>query len=351
MLLAMQIKRKSSTLSWPHTSSNRRKEKRIKTPVDYELIVYGLPNNVLSLPSSFITGTTYRDWTSPLLNQGTSTSTTPILYKAFVIRLPNADSRDRILESAPKLKTLKANSIFGEGGNIEVHIRPLWPPEVHKLFTMAIRSSKNHNYARPIVVKLVVCLRQTSRSPLIPIYSEQELHRILPPPTSRLSNPPTPAHQAIPSDQQPFPPSYFYQPSTYNQTQPYPLQVNQNLPPHSVLETPLDQPLNNHSLNQAIYNPSSQQSSQKSMQLARSSSVPFPHQRFHPPPPSTETLFHSQTPSVLLQSETVQQQTHLINSLLPSTTSAPNSSLPQTAAAPTVPPNGSELHPPTSVST
>ena len=56
-----------------------------------------------------------------------------------------------------------------------------WPSEVHTLFTQAIRASKSHNYAKTIVVNLVVFLRETIRSRTIPIYSEQELCRILPP--------------------------------------------------------------------------------------------------------------------------------------------------------------------------
>ena len=139
-----------------------------------EVFIYGLPLNssltflqaasklvsILSLSSTYASESTLREWTA----------------------------RDRLVESAPALRFLKANDIFGEGGRIPVYIRPLWPPAVHKLFTLAIRSSTQYGFARPTVVNRVVCLRQTFRSPLIPIYSENDLYRILPTAQSRASN-------------------------------------------------------------------------------------------------------------------------------------------------------------------
>ena len=69
-----------------------------------------------------------------------------------------------------------------------MYIRSLWSPAVHKLFTLVIRSSTLHGFARPTVLNRVVCLRQIFRSPLITIYSENELYRILLPAQPRAPN-------------------------------------------------------------------------------------------------------------------------------------------------------------------
>ena len=160
-----------------------------------EVVIFGLPVNSsltypqaaqklitsLSLPIS-VQELTFREWSVPIRNHPSIPSNSlQAPYKAFVIRFPNPYARDRLLESSLKLRSLKAGDIFGEGGNIVVYVQPLWPSEVHTLFTLAIRASKSYNYARSIVVNLVVCLRESIRSRPIPIYSEQDLHRILPP--------------------------------------------------------------------------------------------------------------------------------------------------------------------------
>ena len=95
------------------------------------------------------------------------------------MHLQNFDARDQLIEAALALKSFKAQDIFGEGSSIPVYIRSLWPPAVHKLFTLAIRSSTQYGFARPTVSNRVVCLRQTFRSIFIPIYSENGLYRIL----------------------------------------------------------------------------------------------------------------------------------------------------------------------------
>ena len=165
-----------------------------------EVVIFGLPSNTsltysqaaqklitsLSLPTS-VAELTFREWSVPIRNPNQNTASAnnlPAPYKAFVIRFPNPYARDRLLEASFLLKSLKANDIFGEGGNIPVYVQPLWPIEVHNLFTLAVRASKTHNYARPIVVNLVVCLRENVRSRPIPIYSENDLYKILPPPQS-----------------------------------------------------------------------------------------------------------------------------------------------------------------------
>ena len=199
-----------------HTSTTRQQQEREEDRQDInalklhnigsdkcEVVIYGLPLDsslsfsqaasklisILSLPPSYSSESTFREWTAPIPNfQSSSKNDQPTKYKAFVMRLPNSDARDRLAESAPALRSLKAQDIFGEGGAIPVYIRPLWPPAVHKLFSLAIRSSAMHGFVRPTVSNRVVCLRQTFRSPLIPVYSENELYRILPPLQARFSN-------------------------------------------------------------------------------------------------------------------------------------------------------------------
>ena len=160
-----------------------------------EVVIFGVPINsrltneqaahklvtAISLSPDFLFQATYRDWTSPIrpLPSDQLPSNQPTPYKAFVLRLSNPFLRDRLLAECFRLKNKKANDVFGEGGTIPVHVRPLWPDPVHTLYASAIRASKSANYARPIVQNLVVCLQKTPRSTPIPIYTENELQSIL----------------------------------------------------------------------------------------------------------------------------------------------------------------------------
>ena len=69
-----------------------------------------------------------------------------------------------------------------------VGIHPLFPSPIHQLQAAATRASEELNFARPIIKGLVVCMLQTRRSPLTPIYSMEELdafdlkHKPPPPP-------------------------------------------------------------------------------------------------------------------------------------------------------------------------
>ena len=76
----------------------------------------------------------------------------------------------------PKLKDLPSNAIWKMGESHNVSIHPLYPTPIHQLQAAATKASKELNFARPIVKGLVVCMRQTRRSPPIPVYSIEELN-------------------------------------------------------------------------------------------------------------------------------------------------------------------------------
>ena len=80
---------------------------------------------------------------------------------------------------------------MGDAHNVS--IRPLYPTPVHQLQAAATTASKELNFARPIVKGLVVCMRQTRRSPLILAYSIEELNAFVqkhkPPPSVPASLP------------------------------------------------------------------------------------------------------------------------------------------------------------------
>lgn len=156
---------------------------------DCEVVVYGLPHgfspsygaaaerlfSALSLPPALASICSYRDWSPPLRNFSSSSSTQISSYTAFVIRLPSPQFRHRLLQVSNKLKSQTAHQIFGHGGHHAVFIKPIWPKPVYELFKIALQASKSANYSRPVVHNLVVCLRKSANSPLIPIFTETDI--------------------------------------------------------------------------------------------------------------------------------------------------------------------------------
>ena len=131
---------------------------------------YARQRNVSS--TTFLYNCIYQNWSPPLQQSSTFSKNTHIPpYSAFVIRFPSPQTRDFFIRTSNKLKSHTANTIFGEGGNNAVFINALWPKPVHKLFTSAPTVRKK------IITpdNLVVCLRETYTSPLIPIFTESQL--------------------------------------------------------------------------------------------------------------------------------------------------------------------------------
>ena len=173
-----------------------------------EVVVFGLPIDsrltneqaalklisAVYLNPDFLFQATYRDWSVPIkpLPSEQIPANQQLPYKAFVLRLSSPYIRDRLLEECFRLKNKRANDVFGEGGSIPVHVRPLSPDTVHSLYAAAIRASKKANYSRPIVKNLVDCLQKTPRSKPIPVYTEDKLNSIIPsmncpPPNSHIN--------------------------------------------------------------------------------------------------------------------------------------------------------------------
>ena len=297
-----------------------------------EVVIFGLPINTsltyqeaaqklitsLSLPTS-ISELTFREWSVPIRNSNqnsTSTNSIPAPYKAFVIRFPNPYARDRLLESSYLLKSLKANDIFGEGGSIPVYVQPLWPTEVHNLFTLAVRASKNHNYARPIVTNLVVCLRENVRSRPIPIYSEYELYRILPP-----SQPNQPFQSQPNQTVLHRPPMFFHNPPSQ---QLYHQQTQSLWPAYSHL-TP-------SSMAAPPFNPSVNQRPAFTFSSQPNFSFTLPSQPQQQQLPASSTIVQSRPPSQHIyhssQSQQVQSSLPNLSTLAPTFTLTPSKTPP-----------------------
>ena len=77
------------------------------------------------------------------------------------MKMPTAKARNNLLSMGPKLKDLPSNTIWKMGDAHIVGIRALYPTLIHQLQAVAIRASKELNFARPIVEELVVCMRRT----------------------------------------------------------------------------------------------------------------------------------------------------------------------------------------------
>ena len=162
---------------------------------DFEVLILGLPiafsksyeeatrmlYTALGLSQNKIPLFDFREWTSarPAANA-------PYPTKGYVIEMPTAKSRTNLLNMGPMLKNLHSNDIWKMGDAHNVSIRPLWPTTVHQLQGAATRSSKELNFARPLVRGLVVCMRQIRNSTPIPIYSMEELDALV----SRFKPPP-----------------------------------------------------------------------------------------------------------------------------------------------------------------
>ncbi|KAJ8673768.1 hypothetical protein QAD02_005030 [Eretmocerus hayati] len=132
-----------------------------------------------------------REWKGPPLGNPTSQTneqpTTAIAqssspHTSLVLKLASVAVRDSLVFNSAKLKNKTARDIFGINSQHEVFCRPLWPKEVHQLLRKAWTACAQLNYDRPVVRNLVVCVRQTRSSPLIPIFTEKELQSLTPRP-------------------------------------------------------------------------------------------------------------------------------------------------------------------------
>lgn len=99
---------------------------------------------------------------------------------AMVARLGSPANRDLVMQNASKLDKLNAQMIFGVGGTAKIFINPIYPKSIYNLRKKAHKAARELGYARPIVMNMVVCMRQTRGSPLIPIYSEADLEVLAP---------------------------------------------------------------------------------------------------------------------------------------------------------------------------
>lgn len=95
--------------------------------------------------------------------------------RCIVVQFTSGIARDIVLKSVKKIERQTAESLFGVGGRGRIYINILYPRSVYQLRKKAISVARSLNYARPVVKNLVVCMRETRESPLIPVYSEDAL--------------------------------------------------------------------------------------------------------------------------------------------------------------------------------
>ncbi|XP_016838866.1 uncharacterized protein LOC107980824 [Nasonia vitripennis] len=95
--------------------------------------------------------------------------------RCIVVQFISNVVRDMVLRSVKKLDKQISQSLFGTGGKGKIYVNIVYPRSVYQLRKKAISIAKSHNYAKPVVKNLVVCMRERHDSPLIPVYSEEDL--------------------------------------------------------------------------------------------------------------------------------------------------------------------------------
>ncbi|XP_023246921.1 unconventional myosin-Va [Copidosoma floridanum] len=101
----------------------------------------------VNIPSFYIAGcpdfvphvTSVRPWV-PNKKRTNSTSASTA-SRGIISRAVSVDIRNQILEHSPKLSRATSESIFGCGGNQRIYLSPFLPPEVYKLWCMAVKAS------------------------------------------------------------------------------------------------------------------------------------------------------------------------------------------------------------------
>ncbi|KAJ8672031.1 hypothetical protein QAD02_003290 [Eretmocerus hayati] len=97
-------------------------------------------------------------------------------FFALVMKMNPTVVRDELISRTPVLKEKTIATILNVPGDSSIFCRALWPREVYQLYKKALLVSKNLNYERPVVKNLIVCMRETRTSRLIPLSSELELN-------------------------------------------------------------------------------------------------------------------------------------------------------------------------------
>ncbi|OXU23238.1 hypothetical protein TSAR_011861 [Trichomalopsis sarcophagae] len=95
--------------------------------------------------------------------------------RCIVVQFISNVVRDMVLRSVKKLDKQISQSLFGTGDKGKIYVNIVYPRSVYQLRKKAISVAKSHNYAKPVVKNLVVCMRERHDSPLIPVYSEEDL--------------------------------------------------------------------------------------------------------------------------------------------------------------------------------
>ncbi|KAJ8670645.1 hypothetical protein QAD02_001904 [Eretmocerus hayati] len=135
-----------------------------------------------------------REWTGPdlsfrksaennLTNHNSGTPPAPAAnpnFYSLVIKLVSPSVRDEVVSKTPKLKDKTIQNLFDTPGNSQVFCRALWPREVYSLYKKAFAAAKNLNSEKPLIRNLIVCMRETRNSPLLPLSSESDLSKLAP---------------------------------------------------------------------------------------------------------------------------------------------------------------------------
>lgn len=117
-----------------------------------------------------------RPWQFNQRNEADSSNSLTNL--GLVIEFTSVELRDKVLKKAARLDKTDAQHLFGSGGRSKVYLNGLYPKPVYLLKRKAVKIAKTLNYAPPVVRNLIVCMRETRNSQLIPIHSDKDLESL-----------------------------------------------------------------------------------------------------------------------------------------------------------------------------
>ncbi|CAB0037524.1 unnamed protein product [Trichogramma brassicae] len=126
-----------------------------------------------------------RSWlpqTQASVEAATESTSSGITRRTMVVRLASAGARDVLLAAAPRLRLLPIGPIFGieHGGPDRLHMSAILPGPLYGLYKKCQSASRALQYLPPIVRGLRIFMRQSRKSPLIPINGEADLAKLKP---------------------------------------------------------------------------------------------------------------------------------------------------------------------------
>ncbi|CAB0043182.1 unnamed protein product [Trichogramma brassicae] len=126
-----------------------------------------------------------RSWlpqTQASVETATASTSSGTTRRTMVVRLASAGARDVLLAAAPRLRLLPIGPIFGveQDGPDRLHMSAILPGPLYGLYKKCQMASRALQYLPPIVRGLRIFMRQSRKSPLIPITGETDLAKLKP---------------------------------------------------------------------------------------------------------------------------------------------------------------------------